>query len=217
MSYLEGYDAVNYYAYKFIKRFLDIIVSFIGIILIVPIGFGVWIANIVNRDFGPLIYKGKRIGKDGKVFIMYKFRSMSVNSEKILEELISNDLNVKEEYLNNKKLENDPRVSKVGKFIRKISIDEFPQFINVFLGNMSIVGPRPYLEREKEDMKEAYDDIIKCKPGITGLWQVSGRNNLSFSKRLLLDKEYLSKRGLILDIKIFFKTIWIVLIGKGAK
>ena len=124
---------------------------------------------------------------------------------------------VAQEYNKNKKLKDDPRVTKIGKLIRKLSIDEFPQFINVFLGEMSLIGNRPYLPREKQDMGNYYEDIIKTKPGLTGYWQVSGRSNTSFDERLKLEKEYSDEAGLKLDIKIFFKTFAVVLFGKGAK
>lgn len=205
------------FAYRFIKRLLDFIIAIFGIILLIPVSLGVWIANMINGDFGPLIFKNKRIGLNGKTIYVYKYRSMCKNAEQVLEDLMNKDPKIKEEYLTNKKLENDPRITKVGKFIRKTSIDELPQFINVLKGNMSIVGPRPYLHREIDDMGEAYNEIIKCKPGITGLWQVSGRNDTSFTERTLLDVKYKNKRSLWVDIKIFFKTIKVVLVGKGAK
>lgn len=203
--------------YKFFKRFADIVISSFGMLFLLPISLGVWIANMINGDFGPLVFKNKRVGINGKTIYVYKYRSMCVNAEKVLEDLMDKDPKIKEEYLTNKKLENDPRITKVGKFIRKTSIDELPQLINVFLGNMSIVGPRPYLHREIPDMGQNYESIIKCKPGITGLWQVSGRNDIGFVERTNLDVVYEQKRSLWFDIKIFFKTFIVVLFGKGAK
>lgn len=205
------------FIYRFFKRLLDFIIGIFGIILLIPVSLGVWIANMINGDFGPLIFKNKRVGLNGKTIYVYKYRSMCKNAEQVLEDLMNKNPKIKEEYLTNKKLENDPRITKVGKFIRKTSIDELPQFINVLIGNMSIVGPRPYLHREIEDMGEAYEDIIKCKPGITGLWQVSGRSETTFKERTELDVKYKNKRSLWIDIKIFFKTIKVVLVGKGAK
>ena len=142
---------------------------------------------------------------------------MVPNAEQLLEELMEKDPKIKEEYLTNKKLENDPRITKVGKFIRKCSIDEFPQLINVLIGNMTLVGPRPYLPREKEDMGKYYDYVITCKPGITGLWQVSGRSDISFKNRLKLDKKYTTERNFKMDAKIFFQTFSTVIGKKGAK
>lgn len=203
--------------YKFFKRIIDFIIGFLGLILLIPVSLGVWIANMISGDFGPLIFKNKRVGLNGKTINVYKYRSMCVNAEKVLEDLMEKDPKIKEEYLTNKKLDNDPRITKVGRFIRKTSIDELPQFINVFLGNMSIVGPRPYLHREIEDMGDSYQEIVKCKPGITGLWQVSGRSDTTFKERLELDVKYKNKRTFWMDVKIFFKTIKVVLLGGGAK
>ena len=123
---------------------------------------------------------------------------------------------LREEYRINKKLANDPRITKVGKILRKTSLDELPQLINIFLGQMSIIGNRPYLPREKEDMGEYFNDILKTKPGLTGYWQVSGRSNCTFSERLKLEKYYSEHCGLKMDIKIFFKTFYVVLLRKGA-
>ena len=116
----------------------------------------------------------------------------------------------------NKKLKYDPRITIVGRLIRKVSLDEFPQMINVLKGDMSIIGNRPYLPREKDDMTIYYNDIIKTKPGLTGHWQTSGRSNVSFGQRLKLEQEYSNKAGFKMDIKIFFKTFTVVLFGKGA-
>ena len=127
------------------------------------------------------------------------------------------DPKIKEEYLKNKKLEKDPRITKIGWIIRKYSIDEFPQLINVLIGNMTLVGPRPYLLREKIDMGKYYDYVITCKPGITGLWQVSGRSDISFKNRLKLDEKYASEKSIKLDITILLKTFKAVLGKKGAK
>ena len=122
----------------------------------------------------------------------------------------------KKEYKKYKKLKNDPRITKIGEILRTTSIDEFPQFINIFLGNMTLVGPRPYLPREKEDMGMYYESIIKCKPGITGYWQVNGRSSTTFEKRLELDNYYIENRSLWLDIKIIIKTAMQIIVKKGA-
>lgn len=214
---LRGVFMKKRYFYRFFKRLLDIIISIFGMLLLIPITIGVWLANLISKDNGPVFFKNKRIGLNGKTIYIYKYRSMCMNAEAKLEELMASDPKIREEYLTNKKLENDPRITKVGKFIRKTSIDELPQFINVFLGNMSVVGPRPYLPREKDDMGYHYDNIIKVKPGVTGFWQVNGRSDTGFDERLEMDTQYVAKRSLWMDIKIFFKTIWVVIAGKGAK
>ena len=141
---------------------------------------------MLTGDFHSIFYRQKRIGKNGKEFIMYKYRSMIVNADEKLKEVLK-DKKLADEYKNNKKLENDPRITKVGKLIRLLSLDEFPQFINIFIGDMSLIGNRPYLPRERKDMGDYYIDIIKTKPGLTGYWQVNGRSNLSFKKRLELE------------------------------
>lgn len=200
----------------FAKRVIDIMGAIVGMLILVPLTAVVWIGNRVCGDKGPVFYAQERIGKDGKNFKMYKFRSMVVGADEILKELLENDAEAREEYSEYKKLKNDPRVTKMGEFIRKTSLDEFPQFINVLKGEMSIVGPRAYLPREKADMGETYDYIVKCKPGITGLWQVSGRSEVSFKNRLDMDIEYFEKCNLGLDIEILFKTVATVLNKEGA-
>ena len=171
---------------------------------------------MITGDFSSIFFTQDRIGKNGKYFKMYKFRSMEINADEKLDELLKNDDKLRKEYQIYKKLQYDPRITKTGEFLRKRSLDEFPQFINVLKGEMSLVGPRAYLPQEKEDMGEAYEYIIKCKPGITGLWQVSGRNKNTFKQRLMLDLEYYNNRGLLYDIKIIFKTFFSVFKKEGA-
>ena len=148
---------------------------------------------------------------------MYKFRSMVVGADDILQEYLNSNIEAKEEYRINKKLKHDPRITKVGEFIRKTSIDEFPQFINVLKGEMSLVGPRPYLPREIDDIGEYYLYITSVKPGITGLWQIRGRNDVTFKDRLNLDMEYFEKKNLLFEIKILFWTVSSVVHKRGAK
>lgn len=200
----------------FIKRIIDIIGALVGIAILIPLTVAVWIGNRVCKDKGPIFYSQERIGKDGKIFKMYKFRSMVVGADEVLQELLEKDEKANKEYSEFKKLENDPRITKFGNFLRKTSLDEFPQFINVLKGEMSIVGPRAYLIREKEDMGDTYDTIIRCKPGITGLWQVNGRSSVNFKTRLDMDVEYYKKYSTTLDLEILFKTISAVLNKDGA-
>ena len=200
----------------FIKRIIDIIGALVGIAILIPLTVAVWIGNRVCKDKGPIFYSQERIGKDGKIFKMYKFRSMVVGADEVLQELLEKDEKANKEYSEFKKLENDPRITKFGNFLRKTSLDEFPQFINVLKGEMSIVGPRAYLIREKEDMGDTYETIIRCKPGITGLWQVNGRSSVNFKTRLDMDVEYYNKYSTTLDLEILFKTISAVLNKDGA-
>ncbi len=203
--------------YLSIKRVFDILVSIVGLLLLMPVALFIKIAYMLTGDFNRIFFVQERIGKNGKLFKFYKFRSMVPNADEILLKHLVKDPKLAEEYRINKKLKNDPRITKVGGFIRRHSLDELPQFINVFLGDMSVIGNRPYLPREIPDMGEYYEDIIKTRPGITGLWQVSGRNDVSFKKRLKLEKEYSNCAGIKIDIKIFFKTFKVVICGWGAK
>lgn len=207
----------NSFIYKTSKRTIDIIGSIVGLIFLVPLTIIVWIMDLINKDGAKIFYTQKRIGKNGKPFTMIKFRSMAVNADEQLKRYLEEHPDEKKNYKKNKKLKEDFRVTKTGKFIRKTSIDEWPQFIQVLTGKMSIVGPRPYLPREKEDMGEYYDKITKVKPGLTGLWQIRGRSNLSFDERLKIDNEYIEKRSLLYDIKILLKTFGKVVKREGAE
>lgn len=203
--------------YFFSKRLIDILAGIVGIILLIPITIIIKIISICSGDFKSIFFTQERIGINGKPIKIFKYRSMIPNAEDVLEVLMRKDPKIKKEYLENKKLENDPRITKIGKFIRRYSIDELPQLINVLIGNMTLVGPRPYLPREKEDMGKYYDYVITCKPGVTGLWQVSGRSDISFKHRLKLDKKYAEERNFKFDTKILFQTFSAVIGKKGAK
>jgi len=208
---------VKLYIEKAVKRVIDIIAGLVGTILLIPITIGVYIARkILKEDDGPIFYDQLRIGKNGKIFKMYKYRSMVIGADDKLKEYLAENEEAREEYSKYKKLKKDPRITKLGKFLRKTSLDEFPQFINVLKGNMSLVGPRPYLQREKDDMGEYYKYIIQCKPGITGYWQIAGRSNVTFQDRLDLDIEYYETKSLKNDIKILLKTFIKVFVKEGA-
>ena len=213
---LDSVYIVKHNVYLFIKRLFDIICSLLGVILLLPIAIVVKISYILHGDFHSIFYSQDRIGKNGKIFRLYKFRTMVPNADEVLKELLK-DKKYKKEYSINKKLAKDPRITKMGAILRKLSIDEMPQFINVLLGNMSMIGNRPYLPREKEDMGKYYDLIVKTKPGITGYWQVSGRSDVSFNQRLKLESYYSNNQGLKMDLKIFVKTFSVVLCKKGAE
>lgn len=211
----KGERKHNNYLYLAIKRAFDIVVSSILLIILAPLFLVV--AILIKMEDGREVFKiMNRIGKDGKEFKFYKFQTMVKEAEAMLPELLKDPV-LNEEYQKNKKFENDPRITKLGKFLRKTSLDELPQLINVLKGDMSLIGNRPYLPREKEDMGLYYDDIVKSKPGITGYWQTSGRNSLTFNERLKLEKYYSNNYDIKMDIKIFFKTFSTVLSKKGAK
>ena len=203
--------------YLGVKRLFDIIFSLVGCLFLLPIALVVKISYILHKDFNPIFFSQERIGKNGKLFKFYKFRSMVPNADEVLKELLENDEELREEYKINKKLDNDPRITKMGQLLRKTSLDELPQLFNVLKGDMSLIGNRPYLPREKDDMKYYYKSIVKTKPGLTGYWQVNGRSNTTFKERLKLEKYYSNNCSLWLDIKIFFKTFVVVLLHKGSK
>ena len=202
--------------YLFVKRVFDIFCGLIGILLLIPLSLVIKICYMCTGDFRSIFYTQPRIGKNGKLFRFYKYQTMISNADEVLKKMLEEDEELREEYRINKKFKNDPRVTKFGRILRKMSIDELPQLINVFIGNMSLIGNRPYLPREIPDMGEYYDDIVKTKPGITGLWQVSGRNDVTFKKRLELEQQYSKECSLMLDIKILFHTFAAVFKGDGA-
>lgn len=177
------------------------------------------ISILIKIDsFGDILYKQKRLGEKGKIFSCYKYRSMYINGDEILEEYLKNNPEEIEYYSIYHKYKHDPRITRVGKFLRATSLDEFPQFFNILRNDMNLIGPRPYMIGEKSKIaKENEDIILEVKPGITGLWQVSGRNNLSFEKRVELDKWYIQNWSLWMDFIIFIKTIKVVLFKIGAK
>lgn len=201
---------------KIFKRLIDILGGIVGTIVLIPLTIGIAIANLICKDNGPIFYSQYRMGKNGKLFKMYKYRSMVVGADEKLKKYLEENEEARKEYKKYKKLKHDPRVTKVGEFIRKTSLDEFPQFINVLKGDMSLVGPRPYLEREKEDMNGYYKYITTFKPGLTGLWQISGRSDVDFVTRIDLDMQYYYNHSLKGDIKILFKTAMKLVKREGA-
>lgn len=201
---------------KIFKRLIDILGGIVGTFVLIPLTIGIAIANLICKDNGPIFYSQYRMGKNGKLFKMYKYRSMVVGADEKLKKYLEENEEARKEYKKYKKLKHDPRVTKVGEFIRKTSLDEFPQFINVLKGDMSLVGPRPYLEREKEDMNGYYKYITTFKPGLTGLWQISGRSDVDFATRIDLDMQYYYNHSLKGDIKILFKTAMKLFKREGA-
>lgn len=206
----------NEITYSFLKRTVDITASATALLLLSPVFLVTSLAIRKDSD-GPAMFTQKRIGKDGKLFEIYKFRTMVPDADKKLFEMLEKDEKAREEYKLNKKLKHDPRITKVGNFLRKTSIDELPQLINVLKGDMSLVGPRPYLPREIKDMGDYYNTIIESKPGITGLWQVSGRSNTTFEDRLEFDKEYTENKGFLYDMGLLTKTVGVVIHKDGAE
>jgi exopolysaccharide biosynthesis polyprenyl glycosylphosphotransferase len=189
--------------YEVSKRLIDIIGALAGIILLLPLFIIVAILIKKEDSKGPIFFKQIRVGRDGKEFYMYKFRSMVSDAEEKLAELLQ--FNEIEGAMF--KMKEDPRITKIGKFIRKTSIDELPQLWNVLKGDMSLVGPRPPLPREVEEYTNYDKQRLLVTPGCTGLWQVSGRNDVNFNDMVKLDLEYISNRNLLYDTKLIFKTI----------
>lgn len=197
--------------YIIFKRFFDIVISVLALIITLPITIPVSLL-IFFEDGGPIFYTQIRVGKNGKRFKIFKFRSMCKNADSE-KKLLENDNEVKGAMF---KISDDPRVTKIGSFIRRHSIDELPQLINVIIGNMTIVGPRPPLPEEVARYTEYDRKRLAVKPGCTGLWQVSGRNSLDFDEMVELDLTYIHYANTLLDLKICLKTIWIMICPNEA-
>ena len=198
-----------------IKRFLDISVVVAGGLLLLP--FLLLISLFIKIDSpGPVLYKHKRLGKNGRYFFAYKFRSMTVDADQRLEKMLESDPAIKTEWEKSHKLQNDPRVTGLGRILRRTSMDEFPQLINILKNEMSLVGPRPIVDEEVKKYGEDYDRIFSIKPGMTGLWQVSGRSDTNYHERVAYDTYYLQSWSVWLDLWILFKTFGVVIKGKGA-
>ena len=200
---------------RFLKTAFDYIVTGLGTIAVSPILL--FIALWIYKDSpGPVLFRHTRIGKDGKPFACYKFRSMCVDAKERLETLLETDTAAREEWERDFKLKNDPRITKSGAFLRKTSLDELPQIFNVLKGEMSLVGPRPIIAEELPRYGEFKEDYLMVRPGITGMWQVSGRSDIDYEERVRLDSWYVRNWNLWLDIVLLFKTFYVVLARKGA-
>ena len=203
--------------YKIIKRFLDFIFAFLLIILLIPLFLIIGILIKISSK-GSIIYIQKRIGKNNTSFSCYKFRTMHPKSKYLLKKILVKNKDFKNQFSETRKIVNDPRITRFGKFLRFSSLDELPQIFNVLIGDMSFIGPRPIVKSEIKKYGKEFGKVFSIKPGISGLWQVSGRNNLSYDKRVELDINYSENISFLLDIKIFIRTIVVILFpfGKGA-
>jgi Undecaprenyl-phosphate galactose phosphotransferase WbaP len=197
-----------------LKRTVDCIGSLVLIIIFSPIL--AIIALLIRRDGGSSIYKQERIGYGGKTFKCYKFRSMVMNSKQRLEEVLATDPKAREEWENDFKLKNDPRITAIGNFLRKTSLDELPQLFNVLQGDMSLVGPRPVVPDELPRYGALTQKYLSARPGMTGLWQVSGRNDVTYRERVSLDCYYIENWKLHTDFVLMLKTVTVIFHGKGA-
>jgi Undecaprenyl-phosphate galactose phosphotransferase WbaP len=198
-----------------LKRVLDLVATVVGGIVVLPL-IAVLALLVRLESPGPIFYSDKRLGRDGELFSCIKFRTMVPDAERMLHELLAENEEAREEYRKYHKLRHDPRVTRVGRLLRKTSLDELPQLWNVLRGEMSLVGPRPYLPRESADIGVTQDEILRVTPGITGPWQVAGRNRSSFDERVEMDVSYVSDWSVWLDLVLLVRTSACVLFGRGA-
>ncbi len=196
------------------KRTFDVIFSLAVLVFFAPVYILIGLLIYLNSP-GPILYKQKRVGKNGKLFTCMKFRTMIVGADKMLEQLLQSCPHCRAEFENNFKLKDDPRITPIGRWLRWTSLDEFPQFWNVLVGDMSVVGPRPLVPEELVKYGDAIDQVLSIKPGITGLWQVSGRNDIPYPKRIQIDVYYVRHHNFWLDIWIILKTIGVIIFPKG--
>jgi bacterial sugar transferase family protein len=195
-----------------IKRVIDVIFASIALILLSPV-FAIIAIAIKIDSKGPVFFTHKRIGKNGNIIKLYKFRSMVINAEELIKSFTPEQMR---EYKENYKLTNDPRITKVGKFLRKTSLDELPQLINIINGDLSIIGPRPVVADELEKYGVNKDKFLSVTPGLTGYWAANGRSNTTYEQRMEMELYYIDNLSLKMDIKVFFKTILSVLKKEGA-
>ena len=216
VSNVISMSKIKKYLYLTIKRLLDIILSLFGILFLIPISIIIKISYILNKDFSSIFYSQIRIGKDGKEFKLYKFRSMIPNADEVLKELIKKEP-YKTEWKNNQKLSKDPRITKMGNILRKTSLDELPQLFSIIKGDMSFIGPRPLVRGELDAHSGNHKIYESVRPGLSGWWACNGRSDTTYEERLELEYYYCNNASLLLDIKCIFKTIKVVFKKSGAK
>ena len=203
-------------SYAATKRALDVLGAGVLAVVFSPLILAIVIVALIRREPGSIIYKHRRIGQDGHAFECLKFRTMVPNADQVLRELLERDPAIEAEWVRDHKLRCDPRVTRLGGFLRRTSLDELPQLWNVMRGEMSLVGPRPVVREELFRYGRNVRAYLSAKPGITGLWQVKGRNDTDYRRRVVLDTWYVRNRNLLLDLYILFKTTRVVLGGSGA-
>ena len=197
-----------------VKRLFDIVFSSSVLILFAPV-YLLLAGSICLTSSGAVFFTQKRVGKDRQHFYCIKFRTMIPDADLQLQEMMAQSDELRQEFSTNYKLKHDPRITKIGKFLRITNLDEFPQFINVLKGEMSVVGPRPLVPEELERYGKDIDRVLTIRPGITGLWQVSGRNDLPYDERIRIDVRYVKDRNFWLDLQIVFKTILLTVVTKN--
>lgn len=209
-GYNETFGEIN--IYKHMKRILDIIIASIALVILSPI-FLIIAILIKLESPGPVFFGHKRMGKNGKEFKLWKFRSMVANAEELIKTFTPEQM---KEFKENFKLENDPRITKIGKFLRKTSLDELPQLINIIKGDLSIIGPRPVIGEELNKYRNNKNKFLSVTPGLTGYWAANGRSNTTYQQRMMMELYYIDNMSFELDLKIFFKTILSVVKKEGA-
>lgn len=215
-EYLTHDISIKKYLYLGVKRLFDILIALIGCLFLLPIILIVKISYLLHKDFDSIFFRQKRIGKNGKEFNLYKFRSMVPNADEVLKELLK-DPKYKEEWDLNQKFEHDPRITSMGNILRKTSLDELPQFINILIGDMSLIGPRPLVPGELDSHNGNHELYESVRPGISGWWAANGRSATTYERRLELEYYYVQHCGIILDIRCVFRTIKAVIFKTGAK
>jgi len=198
-----------------LMRMIDVVVALAAIVLLLPLLLIIVVALKLTSP-GPVLFAHRRVGAGGRIFPCYKFRSMVVNSADVLEQHLARDADARAEWARDQKLRRDPRVTAIGRILRRTSLDEVPQIFNVLRGEMSLVGPRPIVEGEMVRYRQYIFDYMSVKPGITGLWQISGRNNTTYRRRVALDTAYARNRSLGLDLAIMARTVPAVVFGSGC-
>lgn len=213
---LKGYNININIRHRPLKRAFDIIFSLVLLFFLLPLML--IIALIVKlTSHGPMFFSHNRVGRGGRLFKCYKFRTMYEDAEERQSQLIASCETLRDEWKYQRKFKRDPRITFIGKFLRKTSLDELPQFWNVLKGDLSVVGPRPVVVEEVvEYFGKKAEKILSIRPGITGLWQVSGRSDLCYTKRMQYDEQYVDENSMILDLKLIFKTLPVVIFSQGA-
>ncbi len=215
-EYLTHDISIKKCLYFGVKRLFDILIALIGCLFLLPVILIVKISYLLHKDFDSIFFRQKRIGKNGKEFNLYKFRSMVPNADEVLKELLK-DPKYKEEWDLNQKFEHDPRITSMGNILRKTSLDELPQFINILIGDMSLIGPRPLVPGELDSHNGNHELYESVRPGISGWWAANGRSATTYERRLELEYYYVQHCSLILDIRCVFRTIKVVIFKTGAK
>ncbi len=203
--------------YKFFKRLCDFTLASFLVVLFIPI-FLIIAFLIKASSRGPILFIQSRIGKNKKIFSCYKFRTMHPEADFMLKEILNNNLDIKNEFESNQKILNDPRITTLGKYLRHTSLDEIPQILNILKGEMSFIGPRPIIKEEIVRYENSFEKAFSVLPGMSGLWQVSGRNKLSYKRRIQLDLIYAKNINFLLDLNIFFRTLGVIFLpfDRGA-